>query len=117
MHEIAACLYMALDFDSLDPSGEKSFGGAEEFCSRRHVAADTSFLLSIILAPESQLGRWFEWREPPLSSPFVSGPTIPYVAPIAQTCNYLQNVLLKAIDPTLYDSLKDTGIEPTIYGM
>jgi TBC1 domain family member 5 len=117
MHEIAACLYMAIEFDSLDPSEERRFEEAEEFCSRNHIAADTSFLLSILLASNSQLGKWFEWREPPLKSPIVSGPTIPYVVPIVQTCNYLQNILLKAIDPALYESLKETGIEPTIYGM
>lgn len=108
---------MAIDFDSLAPKQEKSLEEDEEFCSRKDVAADTSYLLSILLASESQLGRWFEWQEPSMNPSAISGPSIPYTAPIVQTCNYLQNILLKSIDPELYASLKDNGIEPTIYGM
>jgi TBC1 domain family protein 5 len=120
MHEIAACLYMTLHFDSQAPlEGNSTPKELEEFCSKEHVAADTSYLLSILLSPRSQLGRWFEWRDPSesASAPVISGPTIPYVAPIAQTCNYLQNVLLKSIDPVLHSSLRDNNVEATIYGM
>ena len=117
MHEIVACLYMALDFDSLEMSGEKENEEVEEFCSRKGVAADASFLFATLLSQDSQLGRWFEWQEPSSILPVMPGPVIPYVAPISQTCNYLQNVLLKSIDTALYSSLKDNGIEPTIYGM
>lgn len=117
MHEIAACLYMAIYFDSLERSEDPSFQQVESFCSREHVAPDTSLLLSILMSTDSQLGKWFEWQEPRPTSPVVSGQTVAYVQPIVQTCNYMQNVLLKSIDPLLYNALKDSGIEPTIYGM
>ena len=41
----------------------------------------------------------------------------PYVAPIVEACNRLQNVMLKSVDPELWKALQTAGIEPQIYGM
>jgi TBC1 domain family protein 5 len=41
----------------------------------------------------------------------------PYVSPIIQACNEIQNKYLKTTDPQLWRSMQAAGIEPQIYGM
>lgn len=115
----------------------------EEFSSRVWVAADAWALFSAVMRG---VGRWYEWREAqhtndsefdtttPTSfsnaarNPLASHVQLnvasadgaglqPYVAPIVQTCNRIQSVFLKSVDPQLWKSLQGSGIEPQIYGM
>ena len=141
MHELLAPLYYAVDYDSINASESPS--QVEEFASRAWVAADAWALFSAVMRG---VGRWYEWREPrsnvdtvgnsPTSgangrNPLPShvqlnlsgndghspGAFQPYVAPIVETCNRIQSVLLKSVDPQLWKSLQTTGIEPQMYGM
>lgn len=141
MHELLAPLYYAVDFDSISLSAAPS--PVEEFCSRVWVAADAWALFSSVMRG---VGRWYEWRESKVANfpdntvttptsmngsgknPLAShvhlnlegGPGMgmqPYVAPIVETCNKIQSVLLKSVDPPLWKSLQASGIEPQMYGM
>ena len=146
MHELLASLYYATDFDSIStpPSDDSPFAAlspVHEFCLRAWVAADAWALFSSVMRG---VGRWYEWREAqhntdvdattptssintarnPLASHFqlnvasADGPGLqPYVAPIVQTCNRIQSVMLKSVDPQLWKSLQGSGIEPQMYGM
>jgi TBC1 domain family protein 5 len=129
MHELLAPLYFAVDFDSIAPETDPLADNPTllEFCSRSWVAADAWALFDAVMRGVS---RWYEWQEsprPPSASPLAThvhlnvadGPSDfkPYVAPIVQDCNRVQSVLLKSVDPTLFNSMHGAGIEPQIYGM
>lgn len=144
MHELLAPLYYAIDFDSISPTTPDLPSPIEQFCSRDWVGADAWAVFSAVMRG---VGRWYEWREPkrgahtgaatptstmsfgrtPLSSHvqldvaksnnMESGSMQAYVAPIVETCNRIQGVLLKSVDPLLWKSLQDSGIEPQMYGM
>ena len=129
MHELLACLYYALDYDSIPlDTIETDDTAVKEFCSRVWVAADAWILFNTVM---QGAGRWYEWQEPkstsaeksPLASHVqlnVAGentPLKPYVAPIVQACNRIQSSLLKIVDPELWKRLQSAGIEPQIYGM
>lgn len=130
MHELLAPLYYAVDYDSISEEGP-SFGdhSLSELCSWLWVAADAWALFDSVMRG---VGRWYEWRETKdsttarkvplashvqLSANAVDGGIKPYVAPIVEACNNAQNVLLKSVDPRLWQSLQSSGIEPQIYGM
>lgn len=141
MHELLAPLYYAVDFDSLNTPDQPT--PVEEFVSRAWVAADAWALFSAVMRG---VGRWYEWQEPMNRTRTVTTPTSvinygrnplashvqlnisggdghtvgvvqPYVAPIVETCNKMQSVLLKSVDPILWKSLQTSGIEPQMYGM
>lgn len=146
MHELLASLYYAVDFDSVSIPGDPStvsLSPVEEFSSRAWVDADAWALFSAVMRG---VGRWYEWREskPATDTNSVTTPTAsvgavvrnplashvhlnlasadgmgmqPYVAPIVNTCNRIQSVMLKSVDPQLWKSLQSSGIEPQMYGM
>lgn len=143
MHELLAPLYYAVDFDSVSSPPTADPSPVEEFCARTWVAADAWTLFSAVMRG---VGRWYEWREvkrrrdsnadpgtPTASANTARNPLAshvqlnvastdglglqPYVAPIVQTCNRIQSVMLKSVDPHLWKNLQGSGIEPQIYGM
>ncbi|KAI0086643.1 hypothetical protein BDY19DRAFT_959591 [Irpex rosettiformis] len=144
MHELLAPLYYAVDFDSLSTS--ESSSQMEVFVSRAWVAADAWVLFSAVMRGVGRWYEWREPKlnmDPtgsattPTSginhgrSPLAShvqlnlsnsdgrtpGGLQPYVAPIVETCNRIQSVLLKSVDPQLWKSLQTSGIEPQMYGI
>ena len=129
MHELLACLYYALDYDSLPSDATETDDSAvKEFCSRVWVAADAWALFNVVM---QGIGRWYEWQETKTSAGEKSPLALhvqmnlagdnsglkPYVAPIVQACNRIQSSLLKTVDPELRKRLQSAGIEPQIYGM
>ncbi|KZT70178.1 RabGAP/TBC [Daedalea quercina L-15889] len=127
MHELLAPLFYAVDYDSIDEKDATlDDANVKEFCSRAWVAADAWALLSSIM---NGVGRWYEWQEgkatekSPLSSHVqlnagASGSSMkPYVAPIVEACNRVQSTYLKSVDPELWKSMQNAGIEPQIYGI
>jgi len=132
MHELLAPLYYAVDYDSVldeDACSNLKDPELQEFCSRTWVAADAWALFLSVLHGVS---RWYEWREnedaegigKPSSlanhvqlNPDGKVDLKPYVAPIVQVCNHIQDTLLRTADPLLWKKLQATGIEPQIYGM
>ncbi|KAF7338357.1 Rab-GAP TBC domain-containing protein [Mycena venus] len=129
MHELLAPLYYAVDYDSVDESGEFANDPAiQEFCSRTWVAADAWALFEAVMRGAS---RWYEWQEPPAasrpppSSPFATHVNIPagpvdikpYITPVVEDCNRIQSNLLRSIDPLLWKHMQAAGIEPQIYGI
>ncbi|TFK29890.1 RabGAP/TBC [Coprinopsis marcescibilis] len=130
MHELLAPLYYAVNFDAV---GEHASVEHElrEICSRDWVAADAWALFDAVM---DGVSSWYEWREPDprLVLQEQQGPlsghvnlVIPdgrhgiqaWVAPIVKTCNYIQNDLLKKVDPNLWAALQKAGIEPQLYGI
>ncbi|KZT11595.1 RabGAP/TBC [Laetiporus sulphureus 93-53] len=128
MHELLAPLYYAVDFDSIDEgNADLDDSDVEEFCSRAWVAADAWMLFASVM---KGVGRWYEWQESktvteklPLASHVQlnvssGGNTLkPYVAPIVEACNRIQSIYLKSVDPELWKSMQNAGIEPQIYGI
>lgn len=142
MHELLAPLFYAIDYDSISSSDINADTTSlpselQELCSRDWVAADAWALLTTIMRG---VGRWYEWRETPpnlvASSSSAAGGTntalsghvnlavngqvkMPeeYVAPILRECARIQGELLKRVDPTLWEKMREAGIEPQIYGM
>lgn len=127
MHELLAPLYYAVDYDSVSDDVEDP--ELRELCSRTWVAADAWALFSSIMHGVS---RWYEWRESddvegigkpsPLANHVQLNPDgkidlKPYVAPIVQVCNHIQDTLLRTVDPLLWKKMQAAGIEPQIYGM
>lgn len=130
MHELLAPLYYAVDYDSVSED-EAALGDhpLKEFCSQLWVAADAWALFDKVMRG---VGRWYEWREPKdagaigktplashvhLSANAGDSGVKPYVSPIVEACNNMQNVLLRSVDPQLWRSLQASGIEPQIYGI
>lgn len=146
MHELLACVYRAVDFDSVERGLGQLSPELEELCDRTYVAADAYSLFAVIM---QHMETWYEWRPPiqdpvspasPLSSvphfssngeilPFlIPQPQVdvlangqldlrPYVAPIVPTCASLRDDKLRVVDPRLWEMLRDGGVEPQMYGM
>ena len=132
MHELLAPLFYAINFDSIPQEGDAVAASAivRELCSENWIAADAWTLFEAVM---QGVFRWYEWREPPMhtkSSPPTNSQVSGsyhitggqngmqlYIAPIVQTCNYIQSTLLKASDPMLWKHVHGAGIEPQIYGM
>lgn len=128
MHELLAPLYYAVDFDSIADDVPIGDSAIQEACSRVWVGADAWTLFSAVM---HSAGRWYEWRAAkenvPAKTPLASHVHLsatandtalkPYVAPIIDSCNRIQSVMLKSVDPQLWRSLQSAGIEPQIYGM
>lgn len=132
MHELLAPLFYAISFDSIPQEGDTVAASAivRELCSESWIAADAWTLFEAVMQGVS---RWYEWHEPPMhteSSPRTNSQVSgsyhitggqngmqPYIAPIVQTCNYIQSTLLKASDPMLWKHIHGAGIEPQIYGI
>lgn len=128
MHELLACLYYAVDYDSISLDANDDIDPSlNEFCAHQWVAADSWLLFS---AAMKGAGRWYEWQEGKTqsdSSPLPSHVQLnvaaddarvkPYIAPIVEACNRVQSVFLKGVDPELWKSMQSAGIEPQIYGM
>ena len=129
MHELLAPLFYAVDWDSV-PDNTFLQSEMNEFCSRDWVAADSWVLFDAVMRG---VGQWYEWRETPPALPSATTSplhghiqldlpndqfdTTPYVTPVVKVCNRIQSTLLKNIDPILWKSVHDAGIEPQIYGM
>jgi hypothetical protein len=143
MHELAATIYAAVDYDSLE-QGDVSDHILGRLCAREWVTADAWALFESLM---HGMAKWYalpsytpdlalivsryEWREPPPSStpksrlpshvhlPLENGQfnAPSYVAPVVQSCNRMQSQYLKSVDPQLWGSLQSAGIEPQIYGM
>lgn len=123
MHELLALLYYACDFDSISEEqvARPNHHELGNLLSRAWVTADT---YTLFIAVMRGVGRWYEWREPPVSlqkglPSHSSGPVEiqPYVAPIVEACNRIQSTYLKSVDPDLWKHLQASGIEAQIYGM
>ncbi|KAF8212316.1 rab-GTPase-TBC domain-containing protein [Mycena galopus ATCC 62051] len=129
MHELLAPLYYAVDYDSVEETGEFADDPAiQEFCSRIWVAADAWALFEAVMRGAS---RWYEWQEPsatsrpPPPSPFATHVNIPagpvdikpYITPVVEDCNRIQSNLLRSTDPLLWKHMQAAGIEPQIYGI
>jgi len=126
MHELLAPLYLAVTFDALQGNEIKDerYSALADLCAFKFVDADAWALFTTVM---EGVGRWYEWRDPAEAQP--SSPSQrqqlpmgqdgvqPFVAPIVHTCNYIQGELLKSCDPQLWRHLRDSGIEPQIYGM
>ncbi|KAG8900147.1 hypothetical protein FRB99_006207 [Tulasnella sp. 403] len=115
MHEILAPLFYAIDRDSLDPATSSVPAEVRELCDRTWVAADSWLLFSIMM---KNVRTWYEWREPPPRL-LTDGPiqTQSWVAPIVRICGTIQSKYLRTVDPALYSTLRESGIEPQLYGM
>lgn len=128
MHELLAPLYYAVDYDSVSEDSNTD-PTLKEFCSRSWTAADAWCLFSAVMKGAS---RWYEWQEkkiPAVTEPTPlpshvqvnmavrDNPMKPYIAPIVESANRVQSVLLKGVDPELWKALQTAGIEPQIYGM
>ncbi|KAH9857616.1 hypothetical protein C2E23DRAFT_805051 [Lenzites betulinus] len=127
MHELLACLYYAVDYDSIPPDASDDIDPSlQEFCAHQWVAADS---WQLFCAAMKGAGRWYEWQErktQPDPSPLPSHVQLnvagdarvkPYIAPIVEACNRVQSVFLKGVDPELWKSMQSAGIEPQIYGI
>lgn len=131
MHELLAPLYYAVDYDSVSDNISDDVEDPElrELCSRTWVAADAWALFLSIMHGVS---RWYEWRENEDDQGIGKSSSLanhvqlnpdgkidlkPYVAPIVQVCNHIQDTLLRAVDPLLWKKMQAGGIEPQIYGM
>ncbi|KAL4076988.1 hypothetical protein V8B97DRAFT_1938826 [Scleroderma yunnanense] len=117
MHELLAPLFYAIDFDSV-PEGHEVFETDSlfaELCSRTWVAADSWSLFSVVM---QKVSVWYEWREPTPPPP-AHGPINmkPYVPPIVDACNRIQDTLLKSVDPVLHEAMQNAGVEPQMYGL
>jgi TBC1 domain family protein 5 len=122
MHELAASLYLAVDADSvLDCDIDDDI--LSMLCNRRDVAADTYILLSQLLTDRSRLSRWYTWRDSSMAPSFPAYGKLhstlesSVVSPVTETCNTIQNIVLKSVDPLLYNALKESEMEGSIYGM
>ncbi|KZS98922.1 RabGAP/TBC [Sistotremastrum niveocremeum HHB9708] len=116
MHELLACLYQAIDFDSVDVESSSALSTElSELCDRAWVAADAWTLFGKVM---KGVGEWYEWQEPP-PAPGAPPPTanVPFVAPIVTACNHMHNTILREVDPRLWQSMQAAGIEPQIYGI
>lgn len=118
MHELLAPLLYAIDFDSLDPSLASTSSldpELAELCDPTWIAADAHALFSVIMA---NVGEWYEWQEPP-APPHTDGQVEikPFIAPIVTICNTIHGQYLRNSDPALFAKLKESQIEPQIYGM
>lgn len=146
MHELLACVYRAVDFDSVERGLSRQVNPQlQELCDRTYVAADAHALFQSIM---QRIETWYQWRAPipdpvsptsPLAHVFrfsaneeVIYPSIKpqvntlangqldlkqYVAPIIPTCVSLRDVKLRVVDPHLWEKLRDVGVEPQMYGM
>jgi TBC1 domain family member 5 len=145
MHELLACVYRAVDFDSVERSYSSQVNSQlQELCDRTYVAADAYTLFGAIM---QRMESWYEWRAPipepiPPASPMPHVPHISaksemvpplkqhvnilangqldlrqYVAPIIPTCTSLRDEKLRVVDPHLWEKLHDIGVEPQMYGM
>lgn len=119
MHELLAPLLYAIDFDSLDPTFASSSNidpELAELCDPNWMAADAHALFSIIMA---NVSSWYEWQEPPTSLVPADGQVEikPFIAPIVTICNQIHGQYLRKSDPALHAKLKESQIEPQIYGM
>lgn len=118
MHELLAPLLYAIDFDSLDPASASSSLDPElvELCDPTWIAADAHALFSIVMG---HVGTWYEWQEPPAAPVPADGQVEikPFIAPIVTICNTIHGEYLQKSDPALWAKLKESQIEPQIYGM
>ena len=141
MHELLACVYRAVDFDSVERT--HSHSRFQELCDRTYVAADAYALFGSIM---QRMETWYEWRAPVSILPASPLPHVthfsshgeivpssikpqvnvlangqldlkPYVAPIIPTCTSLRDEKLRMVDPHLWEKLHEVGVEPQMYGM
>lgn len=117
MHELLASLYIAVDYDSLDPTSPHPNLNADllEMCNRTWVAADAWSMFEVVM---DAVNPWYEWQEPQSALPRSGQVELkPYVAPIVAVCNRIHGQYLHKVDPALWEKMNDAGIEPQIYGM
>jgi TBC1 domain family member 5 len=146
MHELLACVYRAVDYDSVERSLSQQVNPQlQQLCDRTYVAADAYALFGSIM---QRIETWYQWRAP-IVDPMSSNSSLPqvphffdngdmaypsikprvnvlangqldptqYVAPIIPTCASLRDDKLRVVDPHLWEKLHDVGIEPQMYGM
>ena len=145
MHELLACVYRALDYDSVERSRSSQVNPQlQELCDRTYVAADAYALFGSIM---QRIETWYEWRAP-ISDPISPASPVPhvsqslangeivsplnpqvnilangqldlrkYVAPIIPTCVSLRDEKLRVVDPHLWEKLHEVGVEAQMYGM
>ncbi|KAF8590477.1 RabGAP/TBC [Ramaria rubella] len=145
MHELLACIYRAVDYDSVDRCVSGVTIALQELCDRMYVAADAYALFKAIM---QRMETWYEWRTalPDSITPIsplqhiphfsANGEMIPppvhpqtntlangqldlkpYVAPIVSICASLRDEKLRAVDPHLWEKLREGSVEPQMYGM
>ncbi|TFK76497.1 RabGAP/TBC [Pluteus cervinus] len=125
MHELLAPLYYVAHHDAmLVQQGLTSDSSLEELCSGDWVAADA---WSLFVGLMRGVSRWYEWQDKPGPSKFKPHLNFnvpasafevkPYVAPVVETCNQIQNTHLRVTDPALWQHLQSSGIEPQLYGI
>ncbi|KIY69993.1 RabGAP/TBC [Cylindrobasidium torrendii FP15055 ss-10] len=126
MHELLAPVYYAVYNDGVSPKQVQD-SKLVDLCHEDWVAADSWALFDTIMRG---VGRWYEWQEPAAPpkdmSPLSHHVNLTaegrvelkaYVTPIVQTCNHIQESMLRTTDPHLWQRLQSTGIEPQIYGI
>ncbi|KAF8520166.1 hypothetical protein BU17DRAFT_47025 [Hysterangium stoloniferum] len=136
MHELLACIYRAVDFDSLEYGQIPSKPDLEELCDRTYVVADAWALFHAVML---HMESWYEWRAPVTTQVSPISPNTPhflangdraphllangqleldpYVAPIVLACASLKDDKLRYVDPHLWEKLNEGGVEPQMYGI
>lgn len=129
MHELLACVYRAVDYDSIQPGDCPDRPELETLCDRNYVAADAFTLFSLIM---HRMELWYEWRAPTkiLNQPGIphfsaDGELVPtpngqiksYVTPIIPLSASIRDEKLRLVDPHLFEKLREANVEPQMFGM
>ncbi|KIJ44190.1 hypothetical protein M422DRAFT_252206 [Sphaerobolus stellatus SS14] len=129
MHELLACIYRVVDYDSVQAGECPERYDLEALCDRAYVAADAFALFTYIM---QRIEIWYEWRPPSVATPQTprfphfsaegelvpsNGQIKPYVAPIIPISTSIRDEKLRKVDPLLFEKLRETNIEPQMYGM
>lgn len=130
MHELLACIYRVVDYDSVKAGDCVSRPDLEEFCNRTYVVADAFTLFSHVMR---RIELWYDWRpsKPSETSPrnvphftangelvsLADGQMKPYVAPIISISASIRDDKLAVVDPYLFEKLREGNVEPQMYLM
>nr|ODN86624.1 TBC1 domain family member 5 [Cryptococcus depauperatus CBS 7841] len=113
MHELFACCFLAVDRDTLDtcdkaPKGEREIAMSATL-NREYIEHDAFELFGAIMKSAKV---FYEWRaeEVPIRSKSSQ-------APIILRCDNLHSSLLRRVDPQLWESLENEGVEPQIWAV
>ncbi|ORY25154.1 rab-GTPase-TBC domain-containing protein [Naematelia encephala] len=127
MHELLATCYLAVDRDSLryqqshlEGSSEAAIRDEAMYATldRQYVEHDAFGIFVEIMKPGK---AFYEWRaeEGPVRVQIPPRPknTAAQQAPIITRCNHIHNVLIRRIDPQLWERLESEGVEAQIWAI
>ncbi|RXK39143.1 hypothetical protein M231_03648 [Tremella mesenterica] len=114
MHELLAVCLLAVDLDSLDSDDITENGTMADAMratlDRRYVEHDAFAIFQNLMRNAKS---FYEWRSEE-GVPKIRSPTAA-PAPIITRCNYIQNSLLRRVDPQLRETLDKEGVEGQLY--